>query len=75
MGAKNLAKFKKVEQVQPIQSEYSFVKPVDYETEVKDELVMFLTLLFRFLIGEGHDISEWDSLGSDGDQSRQGSEA
>ena len=64
MGSKFLRKAKKVKQVQPIQSDYPFVKLVDYEPEIKTELVKFLTLLFRHLIGEGNEISDWDSLNS-----------
>ena len=34
---------------------------VDYDADVKKEMVKFLTLLFRHLIGEGNEISDWDS--------------
>ena len=33
----------------------------DYKDEVKEELVAFLTLLFKFLIGEGSEVSDWNS--------------
>ena len=61
MGSKFLSKLKKVQQVRPIQSDFAFVKMVDYDADVKKELVKFLTLLFRHLIGEGNEISDWDS--------------
>ena len=53
--------------MKPLPSEISFIKTVDYADEVKDELVEFLTLLFRCLIGEEQDVTEWEySFDSDG---------
>lgn len=70
MGSRNLKKLKKVEQIQPVQKENSFVQLVDYEEETKEELVNFLALLFKFFIGEGHEVSEWDSCNSNAAHSK-----
>ena len=62
MGAKNLQYFQPQEQVKTIPDPIAFVKMPDYKPEVKEELVAFLTLLFRFLIGEGEEVSDWGSI-------------
>ena len=44
---------------------FPFVKMPDYQLDHKDQLIEFLTNLFKTLIGEGDQISEWGSVSSD----------
>ena len=51
-----------VPQILPIPDEFLwFVNMPDYDFDVKQTLTEFLTKLFKTLIGEGDDISEWGS--------------
>ena len=40
----------------------------DYDEKTKQQIIQFLTLLFKCMIGEGDEISEWGSIDSDGNR-------
>ena len=61
LGSKLLQQLQ-VPQILPIPNEKLwFVNMPDYDFDVKQTLVEFLIKLFKTLIGEGDDISEWGS--------------
>ena len=65
LSQKILAKIQ-VPQIQPIPDEHLwFVKMPEYDLDVKNRLADFLNKLFKFLIGEGDDVSDWGSSGSE----------
>lgn len=67
LGSKYLPKLN-IEQVKPKSNPIAFVQMPDYESDVKTELLEFLVMLFKLVIGEGKDVlSEWGSSDSDKD--------
>ena len=56
------------EQVQPLVLENKFVKMPDYDQQTKKETIEFLTLVFKCLIGEDDEISDWGSIDSEGNK-------
>ena len=71
MGTKYLSQLTEA-QITPKPQAFPFVSRPDYEEQDKERLLGFLANLFRFLVGEGEEVSEWGtSSGSEGAQSRR----
>ena len=56
------AKLNQIEQIKPIYTKFPFVCMPKYEDGEQVELLNFLTKLFKIMIGEGKDVSDWGSI-------------